>query len=313
MSKIIPYERNKYALWYDERPDFQLPNPNSHCQEGDRLLQEGKIKEALEYYKSGAWAGDSESMCSLGLCYQFFALDKPYGSDKAMHYYYAAVKKNHPLAKCLLYRLTQEEYLRENDRDYLLTDWRVLIDYDELEKEVYQEGFGEGLLAQMNYFWYKMGKPVYEADVKWQYEEIKSAEDVFSSAYIDLCSMRAAGENVDDYLNQKGVELKYYHSCIDRADYYLEAEHRDVIKAMDTCLLVKEKNTEQFQKYLDQLYFEDIGPGREEEPFHYFLKSALRKNVYAYEALAKCYEQGIGVQRNEGKAQEWLKKLEECE
>ena len=65
MSKIIPYERNQYALWYDERPDFQLTNPDTCCQKGDRLLQEGKIKEALEYYKSGAWAGDSESMCSL--------------------------------------------------------------------------------------------------------------------------------------------------------------------------------------------------------------------------------------------------------
>jgi len=313
MSKIIPYERNQYALWYDERPDLHLSNQDRYCQEGDRFLQEGKIKEALECYKSGALAGDPESMCSLGLCYQFFDLDRPYGSDKAMHYYYAAVKKNHPLAKCLLYRLTQEEYLRENDRDYLLTDWRTLIDYDVLEKEVYQKGFGEGLLAQMNYFWYKMGKPVYEADVKWEYKEFKSAEDVFSHAYVDLGLMRAAGGTVDDYLNQKGVELKYHHSCIDRADYYLEAEHRDVMKAMDTCLLVKGKNTEQFWKYLDQLYFEDIKPGREEEAFHYFLKSALRKNVHAYEALAKCYEQGIGVQKNEEKAQEWSRKLEECE
>ena len=22
MTKIIPYERNQYALWYDEEPDF---------------------------------------------------------------------------------------------------------------------------------------------------------------------------------------------------------------------------------------------------------------------------------------------------
>ncbi len=313
MSKIIPYERNQYALWYDERPDFHLLNQDRYCQEGDRLLQEGKIKEALERYETGALAGDPESMCSLGLCYQFFNLDKPYGADKAMHYYYAAVKKKHPLAKCLLYRLTQEEYPRENDRDYLMTDWMVLIDYYDLEEEVYQEGFGEGLLAQMNYFWYKVGKPIYEADVKWEYEEIKSAEDVFSHAYVDLCSMRAAGGTVDDYLNQKGMEFKYHRSYLDRADYYLEAEHRDVIKAMDLCLLVKGKNTEQFWKYLDQLRFEDIKPGREEEAFHYFLKSALRKNVHAYEALSKCYEQGIGVQKNEEKAQEWLRKKAECE
>lgn len=75
----------------------------------------------------------------------------------------------------------------------------------------------------------------------------------------------------------------------------------------------KRKEHGAVQKYLDQLHFEDIEPGREEEAFHYFLKSALRKNVYAYEALAKCYEQGIGVQKNEKKAQEWLRKKEECE
>ena len=176
MSKIIPDERNKYARWYDKRPDFQLLKSGSRCKKGDWLLQNGKLEEAIECYVAGAAEGDSEAMCSLGLCYQFFDLDKYCGVDKAMHYYYGAVRKGHPLAKCLLYRLTQENVLLANAyhakdshtwKDHMI-DWKAFIDYDALEKEVHQEGFGDGKLAQRNYFWYKTGTPIYKADVRWE-------------------------------------------------------------------------------------------------------------------------------------------------
>lgn len=104
------------------------------------------------------------------------------------------------------------------------------------------------------------------------------------------------------------MESRYYWAYIDRADYYMEEEYRDVMKAMDFCLEVEKKDTERFYKYLDQFRFEDIVVGRETEAFQYFLKSAPRKNVHAYEALAKCYEQGIGVQKDMEKAQQWSKK-----
>lgn len=71
MTKIIPYERNQYALWYDEEPDFKTPTSNEHCLEGDRLLREGKYKEAVQSYLHGAYKEDPESLCSLGMCYEF--------------------------------------------------------------------------------------------------------------------------------------------------------------------------------------------------------------------------------------------------
>ena len=89
MTKIIPYERNQYALWYDEEPDFKTPTSNEHCLEGDRLLREGKYKEAVQSYLHGAYKEDPESLCSLGMCYEF-ELGVKENFDKAVHYYMAA-------------------------------------------------------------------------------------------------------------------------------------------------------------------------------------------------------------------------------
>ena len=291
MTKIIPYERNQYALWYDEEPDFKTPTSNEHCLEGDRLLREGKYKEAVQSYLHGAGKRDPESLCSLGMCYEF-ELGVKENFEKAVHYYMAASRMGYLPAKNMLRCLvTDVKCWYQKDP----------VDVERLEQELYQEGFGGGKLAQANYYWYKLGK-------QWDPEEIFH-EEYFNFGRSD--SAKASVEEnsyIDEYFNQKGMERGYYWAYIDRADYYMEAEHRDVMKAMDFCLKVKKKNTEQFFKYLDQFRFEDIVAGRETEAFRYFLKSALRENVHAYEALAKCYEQGIGVQKDMEKAQQWSKK-----
>ena len=304
MTKIIPYERNQYALWYDEEPDFKTPTSNEHCLEGDRLLREGKYKEAVQSYLHGAGKRDPESLCSLGMCYEF-ELGVKENFEKAVHYYMAASRMGSLPAKNMLRCLVTDVkcwYQKDPEvgKDVRL-DLLLMVDVERLEQELYQEGFGGGKLAQANYYWYKLGK-------QWDPEEIFH-EEYFNFGRSD--SAKASVEEnsyIDEYFNQKGMERGYYCAYIDRADYYMEAEHRDVMKAMDFCLKVKKKNTEQFFKYLDQFRFEDIVAGRETEAFRYFLKSALRENVHAYEALAKCYEQGIGVQKDMEKAQQWSKK-----
>mgnify|MGYP004521395591 FL=1 len=304
MTKIIPYERNQYALWYDEEPDFKTPTSNEHCLEGDRLLREGKYKEAVQSYLHGAYKEDPESLCSLGMCYEF-ELGVIENFDKAVHYYMAASRLGYLPAKNMLRcLLTDGECWFQKDLELgigVRLDLLLMVDVKRLEQELYQEGFGGGKLAQANYYWYKLGE-------QWDPEEIFH-EEYFNFGRSDSVKVPFEENSyIDEYFNQKGMERGYYWAYIDQADYYMEAEHRDVMKAMDFCLKVKKKNTEQFFKYLDQFRFEDIVAGRETEAFQYFLKSALRKNVHAYEALAKCYEQGIGVQKDMEKAQQWSKK-----
>lgn len=256
------------ALWYDEEPDFKTPTSNEHCLEGDRLLREGKYKEAVHYYMAASRLG------------------------------YLPAKN---MLRCLL---TDGECWFQKDLELgigVRLDLLLMVDVKRLEQELYQEGFGGGKLAQANYYWYKLGE-------QWDPEEIFH-EEYFNFGRSDSVKVPFEENSyIDEYFNQKGMERGYYWAYIDQADYYMEAEHRDVMKAMDFCLKVKKKNTEQFFKYLDQFRFEDIVAGRETEAFQYFLKSALRKNVHAYEALAKCYEQGIGVQKDMEKAQQWSKK-----
>ena len=240
------------------------------------------------------------------MCYEF-ELGVIENFDKAVHYYMAASRLGYLPAKNMLRcLLTDGECWFQKDLELgigVRLDLLLMVDVKRLEQELYQEGFGGGKLAQANYYWYKLGE-------QWDPEEIFH-EEYFNFGRSD--SAKASVEEnsyIDEYFNQKGMERGYYWAYIDRADYYMEAEHRDVMKAMDFCLKVKKKNTEQFFKYLDQFRFEDIVAGRETEAFQYFLKSALRKNVHAYEALAKCYEQGIGVQKDMEKAQQWSKKGE---
>ena len=135
---------------------FIRQHSNEHCLEGDRLLREGKYKEAVQSYLHGAYKEDPESLCSLGMCYEF-ELGVIENFDKAVHYYMAASRLGYLPAKNMLRcLLTDGECWFQKDLELgigVRLDLLLMVDVKRLERDFIRRdleaktGTGELLLV----------------------------------------------------------------------------------------------------------------------------------------------------------------------
>ena len=248
------------------------------CKEkGNTFFQNKEYDKAVVYYEVASAAGDAVATYNLGVCYY-----NGYGVEKdvyeAIDMFFQAERKNHPLALFQLGRC----YESGND-------------------------VPKDLLRALDYYFRAYSKGVKEAKTKLISCATNIGDSLYNEGKIDkaLFVYDKAASTGDDYCKNRTIECGIKAGDIYFNEFERNNSEEDLLKAIEFYNVSAKKGNLYAQSQLGLCY---IKKGENNVAFKCFEQVAKKGDGSAQYYCGKCYETGIGVEKDYIQALVWYKK-----